>query len=66
MNVRGTFRGEAALPAGRGDSPHLLHFFVETQHLNFHSPFGGLAQLVERLLRKQEVTGSTPVISTKK
>ena len=27
--------------------------------------FGGLAQLVERLLRKQEVTGSTPVISTK-
>ena len=27
---------------------------------------GGLAQLVERLLRKQEVTGSTPVISTNK
>ena len=26
---------------------------------------GGLAQLVERLLRKQEVTGSNPVISTK-
>ena len=32
---------------------------------SFDSPFGGLAQLVERLLRKQEVTGSTPVISTK-
>ena len=33
---------------------------------SFDSPFGGLAQLVERLLRKQEVTGSTPVISTRK
>ena len=29
-----------------------------------HVRSGGLAQLVERLLRKQEVTGSNPVIST--
>ncbi len=127
MTVRWTVRAEAALPAGRGDSPHLLHFFVDalfwsdslsplckkmesngfdlallrfpkkSAHplvldffdrcavtVSLHPPpaalrrlrppapffietylFGGLAQLVERLLRKQEVTGSTPVISTK-
>ena len=29
-------------------------------------PFGGLAQLGERLLRKQEVTGSIPALSTKR
>ena len=29
-------------------------------------PYGGLAQLGERLPCKQEVTGSIPVLSTKK
>ena len=123
MTVRGTVRAEAARSADRGDSPHLLHFFLKfffgAQRHHFsvqatesndsalsrfpkksthpsvldffdrfaitaslHPPpaalrrlcppapffsqvfLGGLAQLVERLLRKQEVTGSTPVIST--
>ena len=33
---------------------------------NGEEPYGGLAQLGERLPCKQEVTGSIPVLSTKK
>ena len=33
-------------------------------NLNKGNPFGGLAQLGERLPCKQEVTGSIPVLST--
>ena len=33
---------------------------------NGEGPYGGLAQLGERLPCKQEVTGSIPVLSTKK
>ncbi len=41
-------------------------FLAQANETNHKQPLGGLAQLVERLLRKQEVTGSTPVISTRK
>ena len=34
-------------------------------NLNKGNPFGGLAQLGERLPCKQEVSGSIPLISTK-
>jgi len=37
----------------------------KTKHLGFFV-FGGIAQLVERLLCKQDVAGSNPVASTKK
>ena len=38
----------------------------ETQTLRSDASYGGLAQLGERLHGMQEVTGSIPVISTKK
>ena len=61
-------RGDRDVAVKKIKHQRMRRFFWAPQEgiaLNFNDVIsGGLAQLVERLLRKQEVTGSTPVIST--
>ena len=47
---------------GSADTPFRNAFFTDRQHTT--QPLGELAQLGERLVCNQEVTGSSPVFST--
>ena len=49
-----------------GDASGVMNLKVVSSTLTRCTPHGGIAQLVERLLCKQEVSGSNPLASTPK